>query len=271
MFSVVVANLDEVQLRETVQLSVAGTQPDELLRDWLAELLYIFEARRLLLARFEVTIGAEGLTATAQGEPIDTARHQLDVEVKAITWHGLKVDARRRRLAGQGDRRYLTPLGGGATFLRGGRRPRGPARGGDNRLRVPLQDRLPLQGGVVQVPAAAVGGCQLGAEGGRGVVQPDYFVLFLPIAAAANDDHNLGPVLEPLLDLLQHRLFVGGQRRRLARLMGGPLRNHRGRRRGRWFGGSQQRRRPCFLGLLLVDEADAGPIHFRMDGGQGAQ
>jgi SHS2 domain-containing protein len=91
LFSVVVANPDAVQLRETIHLAVAGTQPDELLRDWLAELLYIFEARRLVLARFEVSLGAEGLTATVQGEPIDAARHQLDVEVKAVTWHGLKV------------------------------------------------------------------------------------------------------------------------------------------------------------------------------------
>ena len=54
-------------------------------------MLYIFEVRRRVLARFEVNIGPDGLTATVQGEPIDTARHQLDMEVKAITWHGLKV------------------------------------------------------------------------------------------------------------------------------------------------------------------------------------
>jgi SHS2 domain-containing protein len=91
LFSVIVANLDEVQFRQTIGVAIAGTQPDELLRDWLAELLYVFEVRRLVLARFQVQIGGEGLTATAQGEPIDPARHQLDMEVKAVTWHGLKV------------------------------------------------------------------------------------------------------------------------------------------------------------------------------------
>ena len=64
---------------------------DEMLRDWLAELLYTFEVRRLVLAQFDVTIGTDGLKATARGEPIDPERHQLDMEVKAITWHGLKV------------------------------------------------------------------------------------------------------------------------------------------------------------------------------------
>jgi SHS2 domain-containing protein len=32
------------------------------------------------------------LTATARGEPIDPSRHQIDDEVKAITWHALKVE-----------------------------------------------------------------------------------------------------------------------------------------------------------------------------------
>ena len=32
------------------------------------------------------------LTATARGEPIDLRRHEIDVEVKAITWCGLKVE-----------------------------------------------------------------------------------------------------------------------------------------------------------------------------------
>ena len=34
---------------------------------------------------------ASGLTAAARGEPIDRRRHEMDMEVKAITYHGLKV------------------------------------------------------------------------------------------------------------------------------------------------------------------------------------
>ena len=91
LFSVIVANLEEVRPRESLDFAIAAAPPDEMLRDWLAELLYTFEVRRLVLAQFDVTIGADGLKATAQGEPIDPERHQLDMEVKAITWHGLKV------------------------------------------------------------------------------------------------------------------------------------------------------------------------------------
>jgi SHS2 domain-containing protein len=32
------------------------------------------------------------LRAAAWGEPVDPARHELDHEVKAITYHGLKLE-----------------------------------------------------------------------------------------------------------------------------------------------------------------------------------
>jgi SHS2 domain-containing protein len=92
LFSVIVANLADVRPVETVHLAVAGRQLDELMRDWLAELLYLFDTRRVVFCRFDVSVGPEGLTADARGEPIDPQRHDLDMEVKAVTWHGLKVE-----------------------------------------------------------------------------------------------------------------------------------------------------------------------------------
>ncbi len=92
LFSVIVANLDQVRPLQEVSFRVDGGQPDYLLFDWLNELLYTFESRRLLLAEFRVHVGAEGLEATARGEPIDETRHKLEHEVKAITYHGLKVE-----------------------------------------------------------------------------------------------------------------------------------------------------------------------------------
>jgi len=46
----------------------------------------------VLLSEFEVQVGQDGLRATARGEPFDPSRHELDMEVKAITYHGLKVE-----------------------------------------------------------------------------------------------------------------------------------------------------------------------------------
>jgi SHS2 domain-containing protein len=92
LFSVMVSNLDAVRTVEEATFQLSGANIEELLHDWLAELLYTFHARRLVLADFRVRIDPSGLSATARGEPIDTSRHEIDVEVKAITWHALKVE-----------------------------------------------------------------------------------------------------------------------------------------------------------------------------------
>ena len=92
LFSIVVPDLTTVRPTESVELKVASDDLDLLLFDWLNDLLYIYETQRLLLSRFEVRVEQTSLKATAWGEPIDPARHVLDHEVKAITYHGLKVE-----------------------------------------------------------------------------------------------------------------------------------------------------------------------------------
>ena len=92
LFSVLVANPESVRPVEEISFELKGQRRDDLLFDWLAELLFTFETRRVLLATFAVTVGDDGLTATAWGEPIDPQRHRLDTEIKAITYHGLKVE-----------------------------------------------------------------------------------------------------------------------------------------------------------------------------------
>ncbi len=92
LFSMIVPELDSVQPMHTREFRIAGRQRDYLLFDWLNELLYVFDTERLLLSQFDVRMTDEGLTATARGEPYDPQRHRLDHEVKAITYHGLRVE-----------------------------------------------------------------------------------------------------------------------------------------------------------------------------------
>jgi SHS2 domain-containing protein len=92
LFSVIVANLDSVRPVKEVQFTVKGTDYEELLHDWLAELLFTFHAARMVFAEFTVKIGEDGITAIGRGEPLDFARHEIDTEIKAITWHELKIE-----------------------------------------------------------------------------------------------------------------------------------------------------------------------------------
>jgi len=92
LFSVIVAGLETVAPNEIVAIRVEGEVSELLLFDWLSELLYLYETRRILFTRFDVAVTPEGVTAQAYGEPLDPARHMLDHEVKAITYHQLKLE-----------------------------------------------------------------------------------------------------------------------------------------------------------------------------------
>lgn len=77
---------------ETVEVEVEAAGPDLLLAAWLNELLYRFEATRVLFESFEVTSLTEThLRARVGGEPLDPVRHAVCGGVKAATLHQLSV------------------------------------------------------------------------------------------------------------------------------------------------------------------------------------
>ncbi len=94
LFAMLLGEAADVQPVRSVSFRVEGKELDYLLLDWLNELLFTFESQNLLLSHFQVTLDDTGLTAQAQGETVDPARHALEHEVKAITYHHLRVQQR---------------------------------------------------------------------------------------------------------------------------------------------------------------------------------
>jgi SHS2 domain-containing protein len=92
LFETIVEDLQTVRSDRRVDITLVGAEPDYLLFDLLKELLYHFDSEHLLFGRFEVHVSKEGLTGSAWGEPLDRSRHHLEHEVKAITYHGLRVE-----------------------------------------------------------------------------------------------------------------------------------------------------------------------------------
>ena len=91
LFSLIVANLDEVVPVQEHVMEIQTDRLDELLFDWLNELLFCFESRRLLLSHFDVDVRPPQLRAVCRGEIMQLARHEMDHEIKAITYHQLSV------------------------------------------------------------------------------------------------------------------------------------------------------------------------------------
>ncbi|MCY2951304.1 MAG: archease [Planctomycetota bacterium] len=91
LFSLLVENLDVVRPVAEMSFKVEAGDLEDLLHDWLGELLYAFESKKLVLVEFEVKIEGLKLWAKGSGEKLDERKHQLGQEIKAITYHGLVV------------------------------------------------------------------------------------------------------------------------------------------------------------------------------------
>lgn len=92
LFSAIVEDLTTVQPVQEVQVQLPADAVEYLLFDWLRRLLYHFDSEHLLLGQFECRVGPAGLQGRAWGEPLDRRRHDLQHEVKALTYHGLRVE-----------------------------------------------------------------------------------------------------------------------------------------------------------------------------------
>ena len=91
-FSVVVEPSSLPGGTRELEIRLSAERLDHLLIDWLNELLYLFDTQRLLLDTIRVTVRGTRLAATARSRPMDRERDRMLHEVKAITYHGLKVE-----------------------------------------------------------------------------------------------------------------------------------------------------------------------------------
>jgi SHS2 domain-containing protein len=87
--------LDRVLPVVTQFVTVEAATLEDLLVDWLNELLYRFEVQNMLVSGAMLDIDERGgrwhLSATVAGEMLDPSRHPSRVLVKSATYHGLFV------------------------------------------------------------------------------------------------------------------------------------------------------------------------------------
>lgn len=87
-------NTKTVTPKEKHAITVENDALDMLLFDFLQELIYLKDAEKLLFSKFTVTIKKNkkySLTADCFGETINTKKHELNVDAKAVTLHKFEV------------------------------------------------------------------------------------------------------------------------------------------------------------------------------------
>lgn len=93
--------------KDSQEIRVDLTAPDSesLLVDFLNELIYLFDSRRLIFPELiveEVKLGAGAvLRGRLRGGPWDPRRHKLRTQVKAATYHGLEVRESEKGLSAE--------------------------------------------------------------------------------------------------------------------------------------------------------------------------
>ena len=94
--NVMVANLEKIERRERREIEISSDAMDMLLFNLLQEIIFFKDAEQLLLrienANIEYEDGLYFVKATGWGEQIDPERHELIVDVKAVTLHMFKVE-----------------------------------------------------------------------------------------------------------------------------------------------------------------------------------
>lgn len=88
---------------ERINLSLSADSLDELLVDFLNELNYLLFTRYWIPGGIDrIKIGKENgtyhLDATVTGEPLDEKRHHIQVEIKAVTYHQMKIERKGNAL-----------------------------------------------------------------------------------------------------------------------------------------------------------------------------
>jgi SHS2 domain-containing protein len=91
LFAVIV-DPASVEPRNERRFHLEAGSPEDLLHEWLEELNSLHQIRNELYGRFEPHLAGNRLEALVAGEPIDFLRHDLRVEVKAVTWHELRIE-----------------------------------------------------------------------------------------------------------------------------------------------------------------------------------
>jgi SHS2 domain-containing protein len=90
MFTII---CDPSAVRQEIVVPVDLEDPDPayLYFLWLDELIYHFSADRMAFADFEIEVADGRAVGRAKGERIDPVRHDVRLEIKAVTYHGLEV------------------------------------------------------------------------------------------------------------------------------------------------------------------------------------
>jgi len=88
----ILLEIEKLEPKESIKIRIPGGEKEEIFVDWLRELLLKFNSERWAFKEFDVyKIDESGLEALVRGEKVNLSRHRLKTELKAVTYHEVKL------------------------------------------------------------------------------------------------------------------------------------------------------------------------------------
>jgi SHS2 domain-containing protein len=89
----VMTDLEKIEVKERLPLEVEGADRDDLMVNWMRELLYLYQGSGYLLKEFQIREVKDTLVkAEVCGEKIDPDRHDMKKEVTAVAYHQSRME-----------------------------------------------------------------------------------------------------------------------------------------------------------------------------------
>jgi SHS2 domain-containing protein len=84
----VMTHSDKIEVKERMQLEVEGSDRDDLMVNWLRELLYLYQGSAYLLNEFNIReVKDTVVKAEVGGEKLDPDRHEIKQDITAVAYN----------------------------------------------------------------------------------------------------------------------------------------------------------------------------------------
>ncbi len=86
-------DLEKIHPAGNYTFEIKGESLEDLLYNFISELIYLKDVEKVFLSAFNIEIAPDckSLSALVMGETIDYKKHTIKTDVKAATYHNLKV------------------------------------------------------------------------------------------------------------------------------------------------------------------------------------
>ena len=91
-----VKDLETVQPEKEIKLSIEAGSTEQLLYEFLDDLIFYKDAEQMIFREYDIRITGNKLEAVLKGQQIDPKKHEMIVDVKAVSWHMFKVEKKEK-------------------------------------------------------------------------------------------------------------------------------------------------------------------------------